>query len=105
MPPTYRQRKRIPKPQEIIRVMHILRATIPMDARPLFGWRESLKGVPNFRIQSLTNEKEWVVDTYAGGFYVIMIKGRQTDTCKTIPSLVGCLCRMLGVRLDRKPTD
>lgn len=100
---TYRQRKRLPKPKDIGLIWRALSATLPMTP-PMHGWRESLKGVVNYRISSTTNGKDWFVDTYAGGYYVVTISG-QTEPCKSIPSLVGFMCRMLRVKPRERPTD
>lgn len=100
---TYKQRKRLPKPQDIGLVWRALSTTFPMEP-PLHGWRQSLKGVVNYRIQSTTNDRDWSVDIYAGGFFVATINHR-TEPCKSIPSLVVFLCRMLRIKPRRPSTD
>lgn len=98
-----RTRPRWPKPQEVIPVMTALERFVPMDTRITMGWRESQKLVPNMRVASQTNEKEWSVDIYSGSFYVVTVSGIM-ETCDSIPYLIGYLCRMLGVKvLTTKP--
>lgn len=96
MLPTYRQRRRLPKPRDIGLAWRTISALFPMGPAA-HGWRESLKGVANYRFQSITNGKAWLVDIYAGGFYVVTIGG-VIEPCKSIPSLVGHMSRMLRVR-------
>jgi hypothetical protein len=67
-----------------------------MDAAPVYGMRESLKHVPNFRLKAQTNEIEWCVDIYRGHFYHVSVQD-STEICKNIPSLVSYLWRMLGI--------
>lgn len=93
-----RQRKRLPKLRDIAQIWHVLRLVVPMDEEPQHGWRESYRGVINYRIKSSTNEKEWFVDTYAASYYVVTVSNRFPEPCRTIPSLVGYLCRSVGVR-------
>jgi hypothetical protein len=94
------QRKRLPKAREIALAWRTLTAMLPMESVN-HGWRESLKGVPNYRIAAITNDRTWSVDVYAGGYYVIMMEGRFPEPCKTLPSLAGYLCRMLQVRRSK----
>jgi hypothetical protein len=93
-----RSRLQYPKPAEVARVMRALDACIPMDTKPKQGWRESLKLVPNYRIKSTTGEIDWCVDIYSGRYYIVSVGDRLTEECKSIPQLVGYMCRMLGVR-------
>lgn len=74
-----------------------VRSLLPMDEIE-HGWRESLRGVPNYRIKAVTNERTWFVDAYWGGYYVVTVGGRFPEPCKSLPSVAGYLCRMLGVR-------
>jgi hypothetical protein len=69
-----------------------------MDYPPEHGWRESIKLVPNYRIQSATNEIDWYVDVYCGHFYVAGVGNRLNEKCRSIPQIVGYLCRMLLVQ-------
>lgn len=94
---SFRQRHRVPKAQDIALVWRALAGVFP-NTLFVHGWRESLKGVANYRIQSIVNDKDMFVDVYIGGFYVITV-GQLTQVCKSIPSLVGNLGRMLGVNL------
>lgn len=94
---SYQQRKRLPKSREIALAWRTLIASLPMEAVQ-HGWRESLKGIPNYRIAAVTNERPWFVDIYAGGYYVITVENRFPEPCKTLPSVAGYLRRMLGIR-------
>jgi len=69
-----------------------------MDEKPRIGWRESEKLVPNLRVASITNRIEWTVDIYSGQYYVVRVGSRPLDIHNSIVSVVGFLCRMLGVR-------
>lgn len=68
-----------------------------MDAPVDYGWRESINKNPNFRIQGVTKERNWTVDIYSGQFYLVSIENRLPEKCQSIPTLIGYLCRMLGV--------
>ena len=85
-----------PKPQEYVRTKVALESFIPMDEPLQVGWRESLKLVPNLRLSSITNETVWTVDLYSGQYYVVHVHG-ITETCKSIPTLIGHLCKLLGI--------
>ena len=70
-----------------------------MDANTLrHGWRESFKGVANYRIKGQTREQNWMVDTYAGNYYVVTIGNRSPDVFKSVFSIVYYLRRMLGIQ-------
>jgi hypothetical protein len=97
MPPTRRQRKRLPKAKDIATAMRALSACVPMHERPEHGLRESLKGVVNYRIRSVTNDREWTVDVYRGDYFVVTCRGFVMP-CPSVPSAVGHLRRMLGLR-------
>ena len=77
--------------------MLAIRKYIPMDVPLMHGMRESLKHVPNYRLKSQTNEIEWCVDIYRGHFYNVSTQD-STEICRTIPSLVSYLWRMLGIK-------
>jgi hypothetical protein len=97
MPLTHRQRKRLPKPKDIAMMWRALQASIPMDVKPHQGLRESFRGVINYRIASFTNEREWTVDVYHGEYFVVTARG-YTQPCPSVPSAIGHLKRMLGLR-------
>jgi hypothetical protein len=97
MPLTYRQRKRLPKLREIALVWRTLSSLFPMDD-VRHGWRESLRDVVNYRIRAITNGQEWFLDIYHGGYYVVTTGSRFPEPCKSLPSAVWYLCRMLEVR-------
>jgi hypothetical protein len=97
MPPTRRQRKRLPKAKDIATVMRALTATIPMHTAPEHGLRESLRGIVNYRIKSSTNDREWTVDIYHGDYIVVTVR-HYTVPCPTVPSAIGHLKRMLGLK-------
>jgi hypothetical protein len=94
---THRQRKRLPKMKDIAMMWRALQGSIPMDVQPYQGLRESYRGVVNYRIASATAEREWTVDVYHGGYFVVTARG-YTQPCPTIPSAIGHLRRMLGLR-------
>lgn len=94
---THRQRKRLPKSKDIAMMWRALQASIPMDVKPRQGLRESYRGVVNYRIASFTNEREWTVDVYHGEYFVVTARG-YTQPCPSIPSAIGHLRRMLGLR-------
>lgn len=97
MPPSRRQRKRLPKAKDIAMMARALTATIPMHTTPMHGLRESLKGVVNYRIQSSTDEREWTVDVYRGDYFVVTARN-FTQPCPSVSSAIGHLRRMLGLR-------
>jgi hypothetical protein len=68
-----------------------------MDKPLEMGWRKSLNDVPNFRLQSQTQEREWTFDIYAGDYLVVSVGDRLTEVCHSVPSAITYLCRMLGV--------
>jgi hypothetical protein len=95
MPPTHRQRKRLPKPKDIAMMMRALAATVPMPFAN-HGLRESLRGIVNYRIQSFANGREWSVDIYHGDYFVVTVRG-FTVPCPSVPSAIGHLRKMLGL--------
>lgn len=97
MPPTLRQRKRLPKAKDIAMMMRVLSASIPFHVMPQHGVRESLKGVVNYRIASETNGVEWFVDIYHGDYFVVTAHN-FTMPCPSVPSALGHLRRMLGIK-------
>jgi hypothetical protein len=94
---THRQRKRLPKMKDIAMMWRALQGSIPMDVKPYQGLRESYRGVVNYRIASATDEREWTVDVYHGEYFVVTARG-YSQPCPTIPSAIGHLRRMLGLR-------
>lgn len=74
-----------------------LSAAVPMHTKPRHGLRESLRGIVNYRIASSTDGREWSVDVYHGDYFVVTARG-FTQPCPTVPSAVGHLRRMLGLR-------
>jgi hypothetical protein len=97
VPPTRRQRRRIPKAKDIATMMRALRAAVPMDFPPEHGLRESLKGVVNYRVRSSTNGREWLVDIYHGDWFVVSARD-FTQPCPSVLSAVGHLRKVLGLR-------
>jgi hypothetical protein len=93
----HRKRKRLPKPQDIVMMWRALQAAVPMDSKPYHGVRESYRGVINYRIASSTNEKQWMVDVYHGTYFVVTFRN-LTQPCPSIPSAIGHLRRMLGLK-------
>jgi hypothetical protein len=91
-----------PRPKDVKPVLRALVQHIPMDAPLMYGMRESIRHVPNFRIKAQTNEIEWFVDIYKGSFYHVSVKGSK-EIFTTIPTLVTYLWRMLGVRPKQTP--
>jgi hypothetical protein len=97
VPPTLRQRKRLPKPKDIAMMMRALTASVPFHAPPIHGIRESLKGVVNYRIQSQTNGVDWTMDIYHGDYFVVTAHN-FTMPCPSVPSAIGHLRRMVGAK-------
>jgi hypothetical protein len=102
MPLTHRQRKRLPKPKDIAMMWRALQGSIPMDVKPYQGLRESYRGVINYRIASSTNERDWTVDVYHGEYFVVTVHG-YSQPCPSVPSAIGHLKRMLGLRDVHRP--
>ena len=84
-------------------MVRALVATIPMHTQPYHGVRESVRGVINYRIASSTNEREWTVDVYHGEWFVVTVHG-YTQPCPSVPSAIGHLRRMLGLRDVHRPS-
>ena len=61
------------------------------------GWRNSQKNVPNYRLEGQTRKVVWLVDIYAGSHFVITVADRYTQICKSVPSTILFLRRMLRV--------
>jgi len=93
----HRQRKRLPKPKDIAMMIRALAAAVPMHTKPYHGVRESYRGVINYRIASSTNGREWFVDVYHGEWFVVNARN-FTQGCPSVPSAIGHLRRMLGLR-------
>jgi hypothetical protein len=90
-------RPKYPQPRDVTPVMRALQLHIPMDTPLMYGMRESLRHVPNFRIKAATNEIVWVVDVYKGHFYHVAV-GDSTEVHTTIPALINHLWRGLGIK-------
>jgi len=88
----------MPKLREIALVWRTLSSLLPVEAVE-HGWRESQKGVINYRVAATTNGRRWSVDTYHGEYYVVTVSDRFPEPCKSLPSMAWYLCRMLGVNL------
>ena len=84
-------------------MVRALVATIPMHTQPYHGVRESVRGVINYRIASSTNEHEWFVDVYHGEWFVVTARN-YTQACPSVPSAIGHLRRMLGLRDVHRPS-
>jgi hypothetical protein len=97
-----KSRPRYPRQKEVTLVLRALEA-VPRDVPFRMGWRESEHYVPNWRVQTQTNEIEWTVDIYAGGYYIVRVGSRLTEEVTSVSSLVGYLCRMLRVQRVSKP--
>ena len=90
-------RPRFPHSRDIDFVRVILQRNIALDTPLKEGWRYSLKNVPNYRLESRSRRVQWTVDVYAGMHLVITIGDRYTQICKSVPSMVSFLRRMLRV--------
>jgi hypothetical protein len=88
-------RPRFPHPRDLGIVKAVLINTIYMDSEIQEGWRYSVNNVPNYRLQSQTQGLTWFVDVYAGAHYVVTVGDRSPEICKSIPSTVNYLRRML----------
>jgi len=88
-------RPRFPHPRDLSLVKAVLINTVPTDSEIQEGWRYSVNNVPNYRLQGITNEIEWVVDVYAGSFFYAKISGRPEETFRSLPSLIFYLKRYL----------
>jgi len=74
-----------------------LAAAIPMHGPLHQGLRQSLRGVVNYRFQSMTNDREWSVDVYHSDYFVVTARN-FTQPCPSVPSAIGHLRRMLGLK-------
>ncbi len=92
-----KSRPRYPHPRDCGLVKAVLQNTVPMDSEIQEGWRYSLKNVPNYRLESRSRRVQWTVDIYAGMHLVVTIGDRYTQICKSVPSMVNFLRRMLRV--------
>ena len=93
-----KSRPRYPHPCDCGLVKAVLQNTVPTDSEIQEGWRHSVNHVPNYRLQGQTRSLTWFVDVYAGSHYVVTVSDRLPEICKSIPSTVNYLRRMLGVR-------
>ena len=78
-------------------MLRALTAAVPMHTTPEHGLRESLRGVVNYRVKSSTYEREWTMDCYAGDYFVVACRD-YTKPCPSVPSAIGHLRRMLGLK-------
>ena len=95
-------RQRYPKVKDIgfvHRTLQLIRVDTPITG----GWRESEKGVPNFRFQGQSNESRWTVDVYAGDYYIVRVGDRLTEECTSVQSILLYLYRML--RIEPEPAQ
>jgi len=76
-------------------VKAVLENVIPMDMGLREGWRYSVNNVPNYRFLGQSHGLQWFVDVYAGAHFVITVSDRLPEICKSIPSSVNYLRRML----------
>ena len=79
-------------------MLRALTAAVPFHAPLDQGLRESYRGVVNYRIKSATFEHEWMVDVYNGGNYFVVTARNWTQVCSSVPSAIGHLRRMLGLK-------
>jgi hypothetical protein len=93
-----KSRPRYPHPRDCGLVKAVLQNTVPTDSEIREGWRHSVNNVPNYRLQGQTRSLTWFVDVYAGSHYVVTVSDRLPEICKSIPSTVNYLRRMLGIR-------
>jgi hypothetical protein len=89
-------RPRYPKMKDVAFVHRALEV-LPKDRPFNAGWRQSEKGTPNFRFATVTNERSWTVDVYAGDYYIVRVGDRLTEECSSVPSIILYLHRMLGL--------
>ena len=83
-------RPKYPQPRDVGPVMRALEIHIPVDEPLIYGMRESVKHVPNFRIQGITNGITWTVDVYRGGFCHAQV-GEQSERFNSIMLLINFL--------------
>lgn len=83
----------LPKIKDIALLMRSLCATLPMTGIQ-HGVRTSLRGVINYRIAGLTNERYWSIDTYSRRYFVVTVRG-FTVVRPSVLSAVNHLRRML----------
>ncbi len=93
-----KSRPRYPHPRDLGVIKTVLENVMPLDTPLQEGWRNSVNNVPNYRFQGSTKGLSWFMDVYAGAYYVLTVSDRQPEICKSIPSSVNYLRRMLGVR-------
>jgi len=93
-----KSRPRYPRQKDVALVLRALEA-VPRDMPFRMGWRESDHHVPNWLVQTQTNEIQWSVDIYAGGYYIVRVGRRLTEEVTSVSSLVGYLCHMLKVSI------
>jgi hypothetical protein len=85
-----------PHKLDINLVLHALKL-IPIDQPLITVWRNSFAGNPNLRVKSTTKEIPWSVDIYPRNYYFVHVDLRFTQVCRSIPSLIGYLRKMLSV--------
>jgi hypothetical protein len=87
---------RRPRTQSMLLVMYTLRANVP-SSPPVCVYRRSESGRLNLRYQAETNGLPWTVDIYQGHYYRARVGSAMGDILRSLPSLIGYLCRYLGV--------
>jgi len=93
VPLTKRLLRRLPKIKDVATLMRALTATIPMTGVQ-HGLRTSMRGVINYRIAGLTNDRFWSVDVYSRRYFVVTARG-FTTVRPSVPSAINHLRRML----------
>jgi len=69
---------------------------VPIDEPITTSWRNSHAGNPNLRVKAITKNVEWLVDVYPRNYFFVRVES-HTQVCRSLPSLIGYICRMLGV--------
>lgn len=75
--------------------MRSLAATVPMQAMR-HGMRQSFRGVLNYRIAGLTNDRFWSVDVYSRDYFVVTVRN-LTVVRPSIPGAINHLRKLLNV--------
>lgn len=94
-----RRRPQAPKTRSVVIVASALRNYIP-STDPIMEWQRSEKGVPYMRYQADTGQIPWEVDIYLGHFYRVRVGTNFGEVKRSIPELLTCLCRKLGITLE-----
>ena len=89
-----------PRYPQVLRITQALQAIenyIPVDEPIRHGWRESLRGTPNFRVSGETHQVPWMVDIYCGNFIHVSV-GSAEQVCRSIPEAVGFIQMRLQIK-------